>query len=94
VKMPRNLAAVAAAAAMIVISAGVPVAQQMPTNSAAQANVRESEAYTQLLRTNPAFRAKRMQIECGPINDPQLHASCVSSFQAYGPTPEAGRPRR
>jgi hypothetical protein len=26
-----------------------------------------------------------MQQECGPITDPELHASCVSSFQANGP---------
>ncbi len=56
----------------------------MPTgNPAALANVHESEAYTRMLRANPAFRKKRMQIECGPINDPQLHASCVASFEAY-----------
>jgi hypothetical protein len=91
--MPRTLLVLAAVGAMAA-AADVAVGQQMPTNPAAQANVRESEAYSQLLRTNPAFRAKRMQIECGPINDPQLHASCVQSFQAYGPTPEGGRSRR
>jgi anti-sigma-K factor RskA len=75
------LAVVLAAAA---VASGEVGAQQMPTNDpAALANVRESDAYTRLLRTNPAFRAKRMQIECGPITDPQLHASCVASFQAY-----------
>jgi hypothetical protein len=91
--MFRNLFVLATLAA-IVAAAGAAVAQQMPTNNpAAMANVRESEAYSQLLRSNPAFRAKRMQIECGPITDPQLHASCVQSFQAYGPTPERGRAR-
>lgn len=91
--MSRNLSAIVAVA-VVVAAAGAAAAQTMPTNPAAQANVRESEAYSQLLRSNPAFRAKRMQIECGPINDPQLHASCVSSFQAYGPTPEGARRRR
>ena len=56
----------------------------MPTNDpAAMANVRESEQYTALLRSNPAFRKKREAIECGPITDPQLHASCIASFEAY-----------
>ncbi len=91
--MSRNLMAIAVVAAFVA-AAGAAVAQTMPTNPTAQANVRESEAYSQLLRSNPAFRAKRMQIECGPISDPQLHASCVSSFQAYGPTPEGGKARR
>jgi hypothetical protein len=69
--------------------------QPMPTNDpAAMANIRESEQYSALLRSNPAFRAKRMQIECGPITDPELHASCVSSFQVYGPTPGATGRRR
>jgi hypothetical protein len=46
-----------------------------------------------MLRGNSAFRAKRMQQECGPITDPELHASCVSSFQTNGPTP-ASRKRQ
>ena len=56
----------------------------MPTNDpAAIANVRESEQYTALLRSNPAFRKKRESIECGPITDPQLRQSCIASFEAY-----------
>lgn len=43
-------------------------------------NVIESKQYEQLLRTNPAFRKARMQKECGSINDPQLHQSCLASF--------------
>jgi len=69
--------------------------RQMPTNDpAAMANIRESEQYSALLRSSPPFRAKRMQIECGPITDPELHASCVNSFQAYGPMPAATRRQR
>jgi hypothetical protein len=49
----------------------------------AQQNVIESKRYEQLLRTNPAFRRARMQKECGSINDPQLHQSCVASFERY-----------
>jgi hypothetical protein len=46
----------------------------------AQRNVIESQRYEQLLRTNPTFRAARIRKECGPINDPHLHAGCVASF--------------
>ena len=53
-------------------------------NPAAAANVKQSEQYSALLRSNPAFRKKREAIECGPITDPQLHASCIASFEAYG----------
>jgi hypothetical protein len=46
----------------------------------ARQNVIQSKQYEQLLRTNPAFRKARMQKECGSINDPQLHQSCLASF--------------
>jgi hypothetical protein len=75
-------------------SAGVALAQGMPVgNPEAMANVRESKQFDALLRSSPAFRQKRMQIECGPITDAQLHASCVASFQNYGPTPPIKRRR-
>jgi hypothetical protein len=32
------------------------------------------------VHANSSFRANRINKECGPINDPQLHASCVASF--------------
>lgn len=61
-------------------------------SSSAQQNVIESKQYEQLLRTNPAFRKARMQKECGSINDPQLHQSCIASFERYAgsstPPPE------
>jgi hypothetical protein len=84
---------IAAVAALLTAAfAGTAMAQAMPTNDPeAKANVRQSEAYTALLRSNPAFRRKREQIECGPITDSQLRASCVASFEAYAaPAP----PRR
>jgi len=69
------------AALLIAATAGAAAAQPMPTNNPpAQANVRQSERYSQVLRSNPSFRAKRMAEECGPITDPQLHAQCVASF--------------
>jgi len=71
-------------AAALLIALAVPVgAQQTPSDPGAAANIRESKAYTALLRSNPAFRKKREAIECGPITDAQLHASCIASFEAY-----------
>jgi hypothetical protein len=46
----------------------------------ARQNVIDSKRYEQPLATNPAFRRERMQTECGPITDPQLHQSCLASF--------------
>jgi hypothetical protein len=50
-----------------------------PSWSARQ-NVIESQRYDRLVQTSPAFRHTRMQKECGPITDPQLHADCLASF--------------
>jgi hypothetical protein len=64
---------------------------QIPPDQGAAANVRQSQQYEQVIRSNPAFRAKRMQEECGPITDPELHASCVASFGGEGaPRPSKG----
>ena len=52
----------------------------MSDSQSPRQNVIESKQYEQLLRTNPAFRKARMQKECGSINDPQLHQSCLASF--------------
>jgi hypothetical protein len=76
-------------AAALLLAFAAPAAAQIPRDPGAAANVRESQLYEQMLRTNPSFRAKRMQLECGSINDPQLHASCVASFEAYGPIPSS-----
>lgn len=76
-------------AAALLIALAIPVRAQIPPDPGAAANIRESQAYEQALRSNSAFRAKRMQQECGPITDPELHASCVSSFQANGPAPSS-----
>jgi hypothetical protein len=43
-------------------------------------NVRDSERYESVVRSNANFRAAREQKECGPIDDPRLHANCVASF--------------
>jgi hypothetical protein len=47
---------------------------------AASQNVRDSERYQTLVRSNRNFRAARERKECGPIDDPRLHANCVASF--------------
>ena len=52
----------------------------------ARRNVIESAHYDRLLQTNMGFRQARMRKECGPISDPQLHASCMASFDQYEPT--------
>jgi len=46
----------------------------------AQQNVRDSKRYEAVVHSNGSYRAGRVKKECGPINDPQLHASCVASF--------------
>jgi hypothetical protein len=51
----------------------------------ARRNVIESRHYDQLLQTNWRFRQARLRKECGPISDPQLHASCVASFDQFEP---------
>ena len=72
-------------AVVLLIDLGAPARAQPPPNQSAAANVRASKLYTELLRSNPAFRKKREAIECGPITDPQLHASCIASFETYSP---------
>jgi hypothetical protein len=68
------------AGAALIALAGTAAAQSRGNESAEQ-NVRESQQYEQLLCTNPSFRAKRVAQECGPVTDPELHQSCVASFQ-------------
>jgi hypothetical protein len=77
--MPRYLPAGVAAALIGGFIATVG-AQPAPTDPGAAANVRQSRQYDQAIEKNKSFRAKRLKEECGPITDPQLHASCVSSF--------------
>lgn len=60
----------------------------------ARQNVIDSKRYEQLLRTNPAFRQARMRKECGSITDPQLHQSCIASFDQYGPSVGSSTPPR
>ena len=68
------------AAAGLSAAAGT-VAAQSSANETAEHNVRASRQYEALLCTNPAFRARRIAQECGPISDPKLHRSCTASFE-------------
>ncbi len=47
--------------------------------SAAQ-NVRDSDRYESVLRSNPNYRAARESKECGPIEDPAMRANCLATF--------------
>ena len=89
--MPRQISWVLAAALSLALVGGV-MAQQTPTDPGAAANVRQSQTYEQVLQSNPSFRAKRLQQECGPITDAELHANCVASFGGEGaPAPRKSR---
>ena len=84
--MPRQVSWALAGALVLAFSARVS-AQQTPPDPGAAANVRQSQTYEQVLQSNPSFRAKRMQQECGPVADPELHANCVASFGGEGAPP-------
>jgi hypothetical protein len=77
----RGLSLVCLAAAGLIAAAATAPAQE----PSAQQNVRASQQYESALCTNPAFRAKRIDQECGPVTDPQLHQSCLASFECGGP---------
>jgi hypothetical protein len=82
--MPGRIRVCLAAAAMLFVAAGTASAQSRPDESAEQ-NVRASRQYESALCSNPAFRAKRIAQECGPVSDPELHRSCVASFECGPP---------
>jgi len=84
--MPRQVSWVLAVALVLAFSGRVS-AQQTPPDPGAAANVRQSQTYEQVLQGNSSFRAKRMQQECGPVTDPELHANCVASFGGDGTPP-------
>src|SRR5271165_4331041 len=52
----------------------------------ARQNVIQSHRYERLVETSPRFRQARVNKECGPITDPQLHEQCVASFSQDEPT--------
>jgi hypothetical protein len=89
--MPRLSTWMLAAVVVTGFTASASAQTQTPPDPGAAANVRQSQQYEQILHSNPAFRAKRMQQECGPITDPQLHESCVASFGGGASAPAKRR---
>ena len=92
--MPKYSSWILPAALATALIAPASAQTQIPPDQSATANVRQSQQYEQVLRSNPGFRAKRMQQECGPITDPELHASCVASFGGEGAPPPSKRGQR
>ena len=89
--MPMRRSTILAAALFLAV-AGPAAAQKVPPDQSAPENVRQSQQYEQLLHSNSSFRAKRIEEECGPITDPQMHEQCVASFGAP-PAPAPARPK-
>lgn len=75
------------AAAGLLLVAGNASAQRGGASESAEQNVRQSQQYEALVCSNAGFRAKRIQQECGPITDPQLHQSCLASFDCGSGAP-------
>jgi len=78
-------------AAALIAAAATASAQAPPRDPGAQQNVKQSEQYERALCGNKAFREKRIKQECGPVTDPQLHESCVATFQCGEGTPQRRR---
>jgi hypothetical protein len=78
--------------ALIAMAGAAPVRAQPAGDAEAQRNVCESAQYDKLVCSNEKFRAKRIQQECGTIDDPTMHQSCVASFDC-GKQPAAVNPK-
>ena len=92
--MTRQSRLFVAAAVVSAFATSASAQTQTPSDPGAAANVRQSQQYEQVLQSNSAFRAKRLQQECGPITDPELHANCVASFGGEGAVPSSKRRQR
>ena len=79
------------AAGILTATAAIASAQAPPRDQGAQQNVKQSEQYERAVCGNKAFRDKRIKQECGPITDPQLHESCVATFQCGDTAPQRRR---
>jgi hypothetical protein len=66
------------------------LAQTPPADETPGANVHQSQQYEQLLCTNPAFRAKRIAQECGPLQGSTFYDGCVASFDCKNPNAPKG----
>ena len=94
----KTLASFAFAATCLTAIAAMPVhtaiAAPYGSMESAHQNVIQSRHYDRTLETNRAFRQARMRKECGPINDPQLHQSCLASFNQDERYTGSSTPRR
>jgi hypothetical protein len=89
--MPRHSSWILAAVLLSAFAGQGSAQTGTPPDPGAAANVRQSQQYEQAVGGNPGFRAKRMKQECGPVTDPELHASCVASFGGDGAPPSKRR---
>jgi hypothetical protein len=76
--MTRLCAPVLFAVLVMGVAASAPA--QTTTNETPEQNVRSSQQYQALTCTNKAFRAHRIEKECGPLQGSQFYDSCVASF--------------
>jgi len=79
------------AAALLTVSFAAWAQAPQPRDEGAQQNVHQSEQYERAVCGNAAFRAKRIQQECGSIDDPKMHESCVASFNCGPAGPHTRR---
>ena len=84
--MVRGIAAIGFAV-FLAAGAGSALAQKATGVDTPQRNVRESQQYDQLTCSNPAFRAKRIAQECGPLQGSEFYDGCVASFNCGGGQP-------
>jgi len=78
--MPAARAQMGTGGAVVVTNGPQTIPGDRSRSWSAQQNVHDGERYEAVVHANGSFRANRISKECGPINDPQLHASCVASF--------------
>jgi hypothetical protein len=94
----KTIASFAFAATCLTAIAATPVDTAMATTygsmESASQNVIHSRHYDRALEANRAFRQARVRKECGPINDPQLHQSCLASFNQDEPHTGSSTRRR
>jgi len=68
------------AAPALLATSGAPASLGDAGNLALLHNIIEGRTYDWLQGTDPAFRDRRMRIECGPISDPEPQRHCLASL--------------
>lgn len=83
----------ALAALAVGLAAAAPPAETQPmSKNTVNITEQNDRNYEALLRSNPAFRAKRIAEECGGIEDAEVRKACLDTFPP--PDPAAGRGQR